>query len=289
MRVRAAEATLPARPYPMPAMRLRFAAAALLAVLPAIAQADPGKPELSSGHCGLTTGYNVLVDGGGVWLYRDAGAPKEIFFHDGKLSIDRKLQAVSAADAQRLRQLESESRVLMPQVAELARETVDITFDSLAGVVEALTGSKRKARKLHGFRDDTLAHVDATLGTGRWDQDFFGEEFEARIEAAAESMASGISRSVLWAAFTPGGADRLEKRTEKMEAELERRLEARIGTVEAKADAMCAQVARMQAIEEALEFRYQGAPLNLLEAGERPRVARERPQDNAIPVAATPD
>lgn len=261
--------------------------------LPTLALADAGtdapRPQLSSQQCGLTTGYNVLVDGGGVWLYRSEGAPKEIFFHDGELSIDRKVRAVSAADAQRLRQLEAESRVLMPQVADLARETVDITFDSLEGVVEALTGSRRKARKLRGFRDDTLAHVDATLGTGRWDQDFFGDEFDARIEAAAESMASGIGRSVLWAAFTPGGADRLEKRAEKMEAELERRLEARIGAVEAKADAMCAQVARMQAIEDALEFRYDGAPLNLLEAGERPHLARERPQGNAIPVAATPD
>jgi len=266
---------------------------ASLVALPTPAFADAGddapRPQLSSRQCGLTTGYNVLVDGGGVWLYRSEGAPKEIFFHDGELSIDRKLQAVDAADAQRLRQLEAESRVLMPQVADLARETVDITFDSLEGVVEALTDSKRKARKLRGFRDDTLAHVDATLGTGRWEQDFFGEEFEARIEAAAESMASGIGRSVLWAAFTPGGADRLEKRTEKMEAELERRLDARIGAVEAKADAMCVQIARMQAIEDALEFRYQGAPLNLLEAGERPQVARDRPRGNAIPVAATAD
>lgn len=267
---------------------LAFVLAALLA-LPMLARADPARPDVSASRCGLATPYNVLVDGGGVWLYRGEGAPKEIFFHDGELSVDRKLQPVSDADAQRLRQLEAESRLLMPKVADLARETVDITFDSLEGVVEALTGSKRKARRLRGFRDDTLAHVDATLGTGRWDQDFFGEEFEARIEAAAESMASGIGRSVLWAVFTPGGADRLEKRAEKMEAELDRRLEARIGVVEAKADAMCVQVARMQAIEDTLEFRYRGAPLGLLEAGERPRVARERPQGNAIEVAATPD
>ena len=275
-------------------MRLLFAACLAAPLLIATAaRADTGddapRPQLSSQQCGLTTGYNVLVDSGGVWLYRAEGAPKEIFFHDGELSIDRTLQTINAADAQRLRQLEAESRVLMPQVAGLARETVDITFDSLEGVVEALTGSRRKARKLRSFRDDTLAHVDATLGTGRWDQDFFGEEFEARIEAAAESMASGIGRSMLWAVFTPGGADRLEKRAEKMEAELERRLEARIDVVEAKAEVMCTQVARMQAIEDTLEFRYQGAPLNLLDAGERPQVAREQPRGNAIPIASTPD
>lgn len=275
-------------------MRLLLAACLAAPLLLATdAHADGGddapRPQLSSQQCGLTTAYNVLVDGGGVWLYRAEGTPKEIFFHDGELSIDRTLQTVSAADAQRLRQLEAESRVLMPQVAGLARETVDIRFDSLEGVVEALTGSRRKARKLRSFRDDTLAHVDATLGTGRRDQDFFGEEFEARIEAAAESMASGIGRSMLWAVFTPGGADRLEKRAEKMEAELERRLEARIDVVEAKAEVMCTQAARMQAIEDTLEFRYQGAPLNLLDAGERPQVAREQPRGNAIPIASTPD
>lgn len=270
-----------------------LAALALASLISVPAFADPGddapRPQLSSRQCGLTTDYNVLVDGGGVWLYRSEGAPKEIFFHDGKLSIDRQVQATSEADAQRLRLLEAESRVLMPQVAGLARETVDITFDSLEGVVEALTGSRRKARKLRGFRDDTLAHVDATLGTGRWDQDVFGEEFEARIEAAAESMASGIGRSMLWSVFLPGGVERLERRTEKMEAELEQRLEARIGAVEARADAMCAQVARMQAIGDALEFRYRGAPLHLLQADAPSRVARERPRGNAIPVSATPE
>ena len=174
-----------------------LAALALASLISVPAFADPGddapRPQLSSRQCGLTMDYNVLVDGGGVWLYRSEGSPKEIFFHDGKLSIDRQVQATSEADAQRLRLLEAESRVLMPQVAGLARETVDITFDSLEGVVEALTGSRRKARKLRGFRDDTLAHVDATLGTGRWDQDVFGEEFEARIEAAAEAEAAWLA------------------------------------------------------------------------------------------------
>ena len=135
---------------------LTLIAIACLAAVPALARADAAddapRPQLSSRQCGLTTSYNVLVDGGGVWLYRSQGAPKEIFFHDGELSIDRKLQPVSAADAQRLRQLEAESRVLMPQVADLARETVEITFDSLEGVVVALTGSQRK-------RQMPLGHV----------------------------------------------------------------------------------------------------------------------------------
>src|SRR5690606_14438074 len=93
----------PAR-SPLPAgsnMRhVLLATACLLAFSVGAARADDGaaqSPKLSSQQCGLSTPYNVQVDGGGVWLYRHDGVPKEIFFHDGTLSVDRQVQAVSDA------------------------------------------------------------------------------------------------------------------------------------------------------------------------------------------------
>ena len=232
-------------------------------------------PGLSSSQCGLSTGYNVLVDGGGVWLYRDSGSPREIRFRNGELSIDQQVREVSPADAQRLRQLEHESRVLMPQAAALAREAVDISFDALSGVVEAISGSRRKARRLDALREDTLAHVDGTLGTGRWDQDVFGPQFEARIEQAAQQMASSLGASVLWAVFAPGGVERMERRTERMEAELDQRMEARGAMLEQRAQALCRQVAVIDGLQRSLEVRYQGQPLQLLEVREGVRVPAE--------------
>ncbi|MCD9028825.1 YggN family protein [Luteimonas sp. BDR2-5] len=242
-----------------------------LAVAPLLAQADDtARPRVSSDQCSISTPYNVLVDTGGVWLYRDEGMPKEVFFHDGTLSVDRQVQAVSEADAARLREMEHGARQLMPAVTGVARESVDITFDALAGVVEALTGSRRKARQMERFRADTLAHVDSTIGTGRWDQDVFGEGFEARIEAAAERMAGSLGRSVLWQVFT-GRAGRMEARAERMEAELERRIEARSVALEAHANALCAQVETLHALQQSLDYRLDGAPLTLLEVAPRER------------------
>ncbi len=111
----------------------RPALAAALLVLPALAaQAGTMKsPTLSSTQCGVSTDYDVLVDGGGIWLRQHDATPREIVFHDGQLSIDGRMQAVSAEDAQRLRVLEAGVRQLMPAVTGIANESVGISFDVL--------------------------------------------------------------------------------------------------------------------------------------------------------------
>lgn len=62
----------------------RLALAAALLALPALAaQAGTMKsPTLSSTQCGVSTDYDVLVDGGGIWLRQHDATPREIVFHD---------------------------------------------------------------------------------------------------------------------------------------------------------------------------------------------------------------
>lgn len=257
--------------------RNALVAGLLVASMPVLA-ADDTAPRLSSDQCEVSTSYNVLVDTGGVWLYRDSGAPREIFFHDGRLSVDLEVRAVGDADAARLRQLESGARTLMPQVTGVARESTEIAFDALAGVVEAMTGSARKVRQVDGFRADTLGHIDRTLGTGRWDQDVFGDGFESRIEDAAEKMTGSLGRSVMWQVFT-GRAGRMEARAERMEADLDHRIEARSAALQARTDALCTQVRALQSIQAALDYRHDGQRLVMLE--DAPRAADNAPQADA--------
>ncbi|MCD9006172.1 YggN family protein [Luteimonas sp. XNQY3] len=248
--------------------RTALVAGLLATSMPVLAAGDDTAPRLSSDQCSVSTPYNVLVDTGGVWLYRDSGVPKEIFFHDGTLSVDRAVQTVSAADAARLRRLESGARTLMPQVTAVARESTGIAFDALAGVVEVMTGSARKVRQVERFRADTLGYIDTTLGTGRWDQDVFGEGFESRIEDAAQRMTGSLGRSVMWQVFT-GRAGRMEARAERMEADLDRRIEARSAVLEAQADALCTQVRELQSIQAGLDYRLDGQRLVMLEDAPR--------------------
>lgn len=268
-------------------MRLSSIAVSLALLLPLAAQAGTVKaPELSADQCGVSTDYNVLVDGGGIWLRRDTLPMREIVFHDGQLSIDNRMQTVSAEDAQRLRALENGVRQLMPAVTGIAKESVGISFDTLDAVYEALTGdaNSRKVRKL---RREAERFVDTTIGRGRWEQDLFDEGFEARVEAAAESLSSSIARSVLWAVFT-GGEDKLDKRTEKLDAELEQRLQGRTFAMEQHARSLCAQVQALDRLQSALEFRVDGQPLQMMRVSgdSAAMAASDERQGNRIPHPA---
>lgn len=249
---------------------------ALALTVPAQAAESSHPPELSSRQCGVSTPYDVLVDSGGIWLRNRGQVPAEIFFHDGELNIDRQPIPVSAADAQRLRQLEQGTRQLVPAVAGVAGEAVDIAFDAFGATVEIMSGSRGKARQVAKLRGEAHAYVDRTLGRGIWQQDDFDAGFEQRVEQAAESMASALARGMMLSMFT-GGAARLEARADKVGAELERSMDVRAQALESHAQSLCTQVLALDQLQQALEVRYQGKPLGMLVMDRDDTVVLQRP------------
>lgn len=242
-------------------MRLLPTGCLIALLLSAPAHAGQGV-SLSSDQCGVTTPYDVRVDRTGLALTRDAGSPRVVFIHDGALRVDGKDQAVSAADAQRLRRIEQQTLALMPQAAAVAGESVAIAFDAIATTLHIMTGSDRKARGIERLREDAVAHVEQTLGQGIWNQAQFGRQFEADVERAAEDMASAMAGGVVRAMFT-GGAE-MERRADAVEDALEQRMEARSQALEARVDAMCAQIDALDTLQAALDYRFNGRPLQLM-------------------------
>ena len=228
-----------------------------------LAQAEPAKPHLSSRQCDFSTPYDLRIADDGVWLRRDDGRPRQVHIHDGAISIDDQAQDVSHDDIQRLRRMEAMTRDLVPAVAGIARDAVDIAFDALAGVVHVMSGSKAKARDVERYRRQALAQIDDSLGKGHWDQRRFDAEFEANVERAADDMAASLTRGVLWTAFT-GRAGEMERRGNELEKDMDARMEARGQQLEQRARSLCDQVTALHALQQQLDLRYQGAPLQLL-------------------------
>jgi hypothetical protein len=254
-------------------------AAALCTLAGGAARAGTAKaPDLSARSCGLVTSYDVQVDETGVRLHRDSGAPAEIFIHDGALTIDHRPQIVGADDTPRLRQMEQEVRALMPEVAGVVRGAVELSFDALASTIRTMTGSERKARRIERYRQRALEDVEGSLGQGRWNQQAFADTFEADVTQAAEEAAHGIARSALWAVFT-GRAHRLDERADRVDREVDKLVEARSATLQHQAQALCARVDRLRELQDALDYRYAGAPLAMIEP--RPATAETPPDATA--------
>lgn len=255
-----------------PSMRSSFALVLLLVAssVHARGQADDAsagghghRVQLSSSHCSLSTPFNVLADSGGIWLYRGDGLPREIFFHAGELSVDHQLQQISADDAQRLQAMETQARQLMPQVAGIAHDVIDLSYDALGGVVEVMTGSWLNARKIERLRTRASVYVDDTLGKGRWEQQAFDGNFERYVEQEAEAFKGSIGRHLMWQIMT-GRADGIDQRAQAMDGQLDAKLDARAATIDVKADALCTQVQSLRRLQDALQYRYQGQPLQML-------------------------
>lgn len=176
----------------------------LLLLLPAAAWAEGERPhsEALQANCNIESDYRLQVDAGGVRLEADddadEGLPGLIAISGGTLRLDGAPQAVSEADAERLRGIEAGVRGMLPDMTAIAREAIAITFDALGGVNAALGGKRSGAQQFQQMREDALARVDVMEARGEWSSELFGEEFEAEVEAAAEAMAES---------FTPHAGD----------------------------------------------------------------------------------
>lgn len=244
---------MPARLIPVALIGL------VLAAVPAGHAAAKGRQAFGgpSGGCSVESAYGLQVDARGIRLEADDDrvSPRRVRIHDGTLHIDGAARPLSAGDARRLREIEAETRALLPEIAGITREAVGIAFDTLGSVNAALTGNQRQAREFERLRERALARVDDTLGRGYWNPATFGDEFEAEIEAAAEAMAAGFTpRRAIWMVLT-GGVGRMERRMEKMEVELERSIAAREATLERHASAVCGRLEGLDALQQAMEFR----------------------------------
>jgi hypothetical protein len=141
-----------------------------------------------------------------------------------------------------------------------------------------MTGSERKARRIERYRQRALEDVEGSLGQGRWNQQAFADTFEADVTQAAEEAAHGIARSALWAVFT-GRAHRLDERADRVDHEVDKLVEARSATLQRQAQALCARVDRLRELQDALDYRYAGAPLAMIEP--RPATADAAPDATA--------
>jgi hypothetical protein len=222
--------------------------------------------------CHFGTDYDVHVKPDGISFERQDGAPESVFMHDGALRVDGRDVAVSAADARRLREYESQVRSLLPEVASIAREGVDIGFDALATVVASFADDpaerSRLVAQLNQQHRQALAQVDSGLGHGVWRQRGMQDLMENQMGDAISTLVSTVTAKAVKAALSGDESQvaALEARADALDRSIEKEVDARADKLGERAEALCPRMERLDALQQAFEFRLKdGSRLALVD------------------------
>ncbi|MGN2253007.1 DUF2884 family protein [Frateuria sp. GZRe12] len=236
------------------------------------APAQAGGLHVNHEQCNFGTDYDVLVKPEGITFERQDGKPGSVFMHEGALRIDGRDVAVSAADASRLREYEGQVRSLLPEVASIAREGVDIGFDALTTVVASFADDPaertRLMTELNEQHRQALTKVDSGLGHGEWRQHSVEDLMENQVGNAVESLVSTVTAKAVKAALSGDQSQvaALEARADSLDRSIDQQVDARADKLSERAEALCPRMARLDQLQQQFEFRLKdGSRLALVD------------------------
>lgn len=222
-------------------------------------------------QCAYGSDYDVQVLPRGIAFTRDNGHPAEVFMHDGVLRVDGHAVDLSQADAVRLRDYEQQVRELVPAMAAIARDGVDIGYSALTTVAATLADNgderTRMLESLHDRHVEALQHIDRTLGQGLWKSGEADEIFGDNLQDTVADLVGDVSHDMVKDALSgdPTRLASLQARTEALETTIDKAVNAPAEKLGQRAEALCPQLAVLDQLQQQFQFRLpDGERLQLL-------------------------
>jgi hypothetical protein len=167
-----------------------------------------------------------------------------------------------------LKQYDEKIRQLVPQVksvaiegVDLAVEGVNLAFNGLLGEGNAVGADLTKELEL--IREQVIANLSIENGIsvgveGLESDELLGKDFDQRIESAVEKAVLNSMGSILIAVgqqmmSADGDEDSFETRMENFGDTIEQEMTVRADKIEKKAEALCVNIAKLDALEEKLK------------------------------------
>ncbi|WDE06823.1 YggN family protein [Thalassomonas viridans] len=158
-------------------------------------------------------------------------------------------------------------RAMVPEVQTIAIEGIDLAVEGMNLAFDELLGAGNSVgadltQELTALRDEVKNRFDADKGfyvdeEGFAGEEFFGEEFEQRIESVVEKAVRDSMGSLLIAVgqqmLFSGDPAAFETKMETFGTKIETEMEARGAELEAKAEQLCLSAAKIDKLEEELK------------------------------------
>ncbi|MFC4765763.1 DUF2884 family protein [Dyella koreensis] len=252
-------------------MRTTFTAITLALGLALTAPVSAHDIHIHHQSCDYSSNYDVQVDASGIRFDRDSGAPAKVFIHNGRLQVDGRDVAVSADDTARLREYESNVRTLLPEVAGVAREGVDVGFAAMRTVMMTFAENDSERRQMIGRLDDNhrraLAQVEGSLGQGVWKHAAMGRALGDSIQETVADLVSKVTASAVKAALSGDQSKvvALQARADSLDKTIEKEVNTRADRLEQHAQALCPRLQALAQLQQQFQFRLvDGSRLELV-------------------------
>lgn len=213
--------------------------------------------------CDVHSDYDFALTQKSLILTRKSGAPKTVLMRQGRLFIDDRWVQVSAGDRERLAEYERTARQTMPLAAQIGRDAATIAFTALGEVAKGFSRdperTEARLREARGQLDRALARsVSAT----HFNSANLGKGIGEAIGEAVPMVVGDIVGGALRAAFT-GDTQRLEE-LDDLDTRIDAIVEPRARALERNAETLCRSMRELDALDDALDYRHGGKPLDLL-------------------------
>jgi len=171
-----------------------------------------------------------------------------------------------------LKQYDEKIRQLVPQVKSVAIEGVDLAVEGVNLAFNGLLGEGNSVgadltKELNVIRAQVITNLSIEKGIsvgveGLESEELLGKDFEQRIDSAVEKAVLNSMGSILIAVgqqmmAADGEEDSFETRMENFGANIEREMTTRADKIEEKAQALCMDVAKLDALEEKLKAKIE--------------------------------
>ncbi len=244
-------------------MKTLFATALIIAS--SVSYAHDNSFSTESCEIDLTGGINI--DAKEITFSKDK-SPLYTIANNDTLVINDKEVHLSASQQSLLSEYSISIRDVVPEVKSIALDAIDLAIDGVNLAFNELLGAGNNVSAELTTQLTTIrAEVDAEFGKhkefyideeGFSGKDFFGDDFEQRIESAVESTIKNSLGSLMIALgqemiFSGGDMDAFENKMENFGELIEHEMETRATGIEKRAEALCQSIITIDELEAQLQ------------------------------------
>lgn len=221
--------------------------------------------------CNVDLSAGFTINANSIEFLKENNKEKHSLYKitDGKqLYVGNDKVALTDKQKNLVEQYDAKIRELVPQVksvaidgVDLAVEGVNLAFNGLLGEGNAVAADLTKELKI--IREQVVANLSIEKGIsigadGLESEELLGKDFDQRIESAVEKAVLNSMGSILMAmgqqmVSAEGDEQSFETRMENFGETIEHEMTTRSEKIEEKAQALCINVAKLDALEEKLK------------------------------------